>query len=216
MIDPRAATRFLATSPEHLNDEELLEFLLSYSSTHSKETTKALLSEFGNMANLLDASQQEILKTVSLTSGDLGLIRLVTELMRRYLLLRSDRGECLSNNIAVRKFLMGRFREEGCPPGIYALCLSGSQHVVGFHQIFPPEQRIADLSVKELAEVTLRHQTEHLYLATYRPEGPPEIDPKELSAFLNLSHILQILGINLRDSILLTDSTFLSCKEFVA
>ncbi len=216
MIDPRAATRFLATRHDQLNDEELLELLLSYSSPQGEEKAKALLADFGNMANLLDASQQEIPKNVFLEAGDLGLIRLVTELMRRYFLIRSDRGECLTTNISVRNFLMRRFLEENCPPGIYALCLSGGQYFAGFHLLLPVEQRISDLSVSQLAEVALRHQSEHLYLATYRPEGPPEIEPKELSAFLDLSRVLQNLGISLRDSILLTDSTFLSCREFVA
>ncbi|MBR4309093.1 MAG: hypothetical protein IKT58_05815 [Oscillospiraceae bacterium] len=213
MRHERLPSRFLATVPDQLSEEEILEILMSYTVEDAEYTAQDLLSRFGNLANILDATQKELQTKTDLRNQDIGLIRLVTEIIRRYYLIRSNLGPCLMTHLSIHKYFLNYFRENTRPEGFYLMGLSVTQHLICFEKVPGDVNNFSTISHRAFAEIALRFHVSTAFLAVYRPHAPAILTPAELSALMDLRHTLSTLGISLQDSILFTNDGIFSQSE---
>ena len=215
MRDDLIPSRFLTADLDQVPDTGLLALLMNYSVDDPYHTAQDLLSQYQNLANLLDATAKDLQSNTTLSKKDIGLIRLVTEITRRYYLQRSSVGECLGSNISLQKYIVRNFLNRKNPPGLYILCMSTVRNLEAVHLAIPGSTSILDLTPRMVASIALRHKALHLFIANYRPDVPIETDPGEVSHFEYLRNSLAALGLELQDGFLFTDTNFLTYREML-
>lgn len=109
--------RFLQRAPDALTDEELLTLLLHAGTGAEEPRTLAarLIGQFGSLGAALSASPEELASVEGMDASRALLLRLVTELHRRYYLSRPFSGARLTGTTDFGNFLLPFFygaREE--------------------------------------------------------------------------------------------------------
>ena len=109
--------RFLQRAPDALTDEELLTLLLHAGTGAEEPRTLAarLIGQFGSLGATLSASPEELASVEGMDASRALLLRLVTELHRRYYLSRPFSGARLTGTTDFGNFLLPFFygaREE--------------------------------------------------------------------------------------------------------
>ncbi len=215
MRDDLIPSRFLTADLDQVPDAGLLALLMNYSVEDPYHTAQDLLSQFQSLANLLDSTTKELQAKTTLSKKDIGLIRLVTEITRRYYLQRCTVGECLGTNISLQKYIVRNFLNRKNPPGLYILCTSNVRNLEAVHLAIPGNASILDLTPRMVASIALRHKGLHLFIANYRPDMPIELDPREVAHFDFLHNSLTDLGLELQEGFLFTDTNFLTYREMM-
>ena len=123
--------RFLQRAPDALTDEELLTLLLHAGTGAEEPRTLAarLIGQFGSLGAALSASPEELASVEGMDASRALLLRLVTELHRRYYLSRPFSGARLTGTTDFGNFLLPFFygaREEL----VYLLALDAEKPVV--------------------------------------------------------------------------------------
>lgn len=116
--------RFLQRAPDALTDEELLTLLLHAGTGAEEPRTLAarLIGQFGSLGAALSASPEELASVEGMDASRALLLRLVTELHRRYYLSRPFSGARLTGAISCCRFSTARGRSlytcwRWTPPG---------------------------------------------------------------------------------------------------
>ena len=103
--------RFLQRAPDALTDEELLTLLL-HAGTGAEEPqalAARLIGQFGSLGATLSASPEELASVEGMDASRALLLRLVTELHRRYYLSRPFSGARLTGTTDFGNFLLPFF-----------------------------------------------------------------------------------------------------------
>lgn len=208
----RQSARFLASLPDHLNQEELLELLLRYSEAEPEQTAQALLSHYGDLANVLDTTAEDLQESSDLSTKSLALVRLVAELHRRYLLIRSRPGPCLPGTASIHRYFLNLF-QEAKEEAAYLLCMNAARTVLDCSPLCKGSSNSHELSLRSITETALQYNASTIVLAYYRPKGEPVFRSEDAELAATLSHVLEPMEISLLDSFLFTESTFLTLFE---
>lgn len=204
---------FLAAMPDKLTDSQLLSYLLSYCETDPSLKADTLLARHGNLANLLDTGAKDLLMDRTLTDRGVSLVRLVSELYRRYLLIRSRTELFLKDNDAIANYLMPLFageREEI----LYLLSLDSSRKVLGCDKISQGDVNSVQLPLRTLLKEALLKEASAVVLAHNHPSGLGYPSKEDITTTKMLIKMLEPLDILLVDHLVFFDDSHFSMLEY--
>lgn len=206
----RLLRRFLLRNPDWLSDAELLELLLRFTPGDASARSAHLLQTFGNVGALLDAD------TLSLTGESdeqtALLLRLVSELQRRYFLSRALSETRLSDASAFGKYLLPHFigaSEEL----IYLLCLDATGKVLGCTKVGHGSINSADVPMRQLFQQALHCKASAVVLAHNHPSGIATPSQEDITLTLRLREALELLDITLLDHLIIASDDYISLRE---
>lgn len=212
MVDPHLHQKFAAQPPDKLSEAQLLSFLLAYCETDSTEKAQQLLSHHGNLANLLDAKSENMDAFPILSeNGDL-LLRLVAELHRRYLLIRSRMELRLLDRASVAEYFIPLFSNTS-DEAVFLLSMDDSRRVIDCSLLAKGELHSAHLPVRSLVKEALMKKASTVILAHNHPAGPLLPSKEDIQSTLTLKELLSPLGIVLSDHMIFNDSGYCSLVE---
>ena len=212
MRNPHVKEPFTANPPDALSDEELLSYLLNYSESDPTETAALLLRQFDNLANLLDANPMDLGTIENLSDKSTALIRLVAELQRRYLLIRSRPESRLHNRNDIVNYLTPLLANE-VEEVVFLLCLDEAKHVLGCSPIAKGTGNAAWLSPRSLVLEALLKKASYVVLAHNHPSGYPAPSQEDIGTSVALQELLRSLDICLLDHIIFTNTGYYSMVE---
>lgn len=204
---------FLAVNPDKLTESQLLTYLLSYCESDPKSKADILLGHHGNLANILDTRLEELLDDQVLSDSGLSLIRLVSELHRRYLLIRSRADLFLLDNEAIAHYLMPLFageREET----LYLLSLDSSRKVLGCDKLSQGDANSVLLPLRALVKEALLKEASAVVLAHNHPSGIGCPSAEDIATTKTLQKMLDPLNILLLDHLVFFNDSFCSMLEY--
>lgn len=204
---------FLTSKPDELADRQLLSFLLSYCDPESAKKADMLLAQYGNLANLLDTRPKDFLNDPILTEKEASLVRLVSELHRRYLLIRSRGDRFLRDRDSIANYLLPLFageREEI----IYLLSLDDSRRVLGCDKISQGEAGSVQLPLRVLLKEALLKEATAVVLAHNHPSGLGCPSNEDITTTEILQKMLVSLNITLIDHMVFFDDSYFSMSEY--
>lgn len=204
--------RLLASTGDHIPDEELLEYLLRYCDPDPAQKSQELLETFGNLANLLDAQVEDLEATALLDKSSVALVRLVSELHRRYLLIRSRSDQYLKDHTAIAQYLMPLFAGEQ-QEVIYLLSLNSARMVLGCTRLAQGNVGQVNLSVRALVKDALQKNASCIVLAHNHPSGLASPSQSDIHTTFSLRDMLEPLDITLLDHIVFSNDSYLSMRE---
>ncbi len=204
---------FLTSVPDKLTDAQLLSHLLSYSETDPHKKAEILLVQHGNLANLLDSEADVLLKNQTITDKGISLVRLVSELHRRYLLIRSRTELFLSDSEAIARYLMPLFAGER-DETLYLLSLDGSRRVLGCDKLSHGDTNSVHLPLRALLKEALLKEASSIVLAHNHPSGIGYPSEEDIMTTEILKRMLEPLDISLLDHLVFFDDRHFSMVEY--
>ena len=197
---------------DETSDDKLLELLLRYCGPESAQKSQDLLNSSGNIANLLDAPAKELTDQYGLDKETVTLIRLVAELHRRYLLIRSRSDTILRDHTSIAQYLMPLFAGETSEV-LYLLSLNGARMVLGCTKLNSGNLDQVNLNIRTLVKDAIDKNASYIVLAHNHPSGLGTPSTDDIHTTSSIRELLTPLGITLLDHLIFSNDNYLSMRE---
>lgn len=202
--------RFLLRNPDLLTDAELLELLLRFAPGDAHERCELLLHRFGGIGGILEADAGALASESDEQTALL--LRLVSELQRRYFLSRALTETRLCDTAAYGKYLLPHFLG-AAEEMVYLLCLDATGRVLGCEKIGHGSINSADVPMRRLVQQALQCKASGIVLAHNHPSGVAMPSDEDVMLTVRLQEALEILDVVLLDHIIIAADDYVSLRS---
>ena len=210
----RLKERFQKEGLAHFSDINALELLLFYAIPRqdTNPIAHALLDRFGSLAGVLDAREEDLKQVPGVGDSAALLLRLLPQLMGRYLQQSQQLGEILTTTAQCGRYLLPYFfscRDEK----VYLLSLDAKCKVLDCRLVQEGSVNTAGVSVRKIVEAALSANATSVVLAHNHTSGialPSEADKATTE---RLFTALDAVGILLADHIVVAGDDFVSLAD---
>ncbi len=210
----RLKDRFLSQGLSGFEDHNILELLLFYAlpRADTNEIAHRLLSKFGSLSAVFDASVEELCKVKGVSLHSATLIKLIPELTSVY---NSDKTKNIqfitsttdAGHYFVPKFY-GKKNEE-----VQILLLDDKRKIIKWEKLFEGTVNLSSITVKKIVELALNYNATGVIIAHNHPGGVALPSKKDLETTEKLYYALDILNIELCDHIIVADDDYVSLAD---
>ena len=209
----RVRERYLNTGLDTFQDYEALELLLFYAIPRkdTKSTAKNLISRFGSLPAVLDATVEE------LTEADLSpnaaiLLKLVPDMNRYYAVKTDGAGQKVHSTSDAGRILCAMFRHEQTE-SVRLLCLNAGGKVLKLALLNEGDINAVHFSVRKIVETALSAKAVSVILAHNHPGGTLTPSREDLDATNSAKAALSTVGIQLLDHLIISGDNYCSLRE---
>lgn len=210
----RLKQQFLMHGLDSMNEINVLELALFYAIPRQDTNPIAhrLLSQFGSLSRVMDASVEELIKQGGLTENAAILLKLIPEVARRQQLSRNDATAPLDSTRKCGDFLLPYFYG-ATDEKIYLLALDAKCKSLGCVNIFTGTINYAHLSVRRIVEEALKLKATSVVIAHNHTSGIAVPSQEDIQTTNSISHALDLVGVALADHIVVADGDYVSMAE---
>ncbi len=204
--------KFFTGSPDALEDTKILELLMQYCTDEPEVMAQRLLTHYPTIADLLEAEKQDLQIIEGMDKAGVLLLRLVTEMHRRYFLSRNPPASILTCPADYGRYLLPYFyaaRNET----VYLLMLDAACTVINCRMIGSGSVNSANVPIRRLVQEAIAANATGIVLAHNHPSGITMPSREDVEITLRLQDTLALLEINLLDHIIVADDTYISLRE---
>lgn len=210
----RPRERLLQHGATVLSDSELLAIFLRTGSAKASaiEMARQLITEFGSLFELLNASQEQLLACHGMGQAKVAHLLAALELGRRYVNQQLQESQQLNQPDLVKHYLTQQLRHE--IREVFAVLFLNSQlQLVHFDKLFYGSITQCQVYVQEVLRSAIQHRAVNLIIA----HNHPDTDATPSQADIDLTHQLhsacQLLDIHLIDHVIVGRNQTLSFAE---
>ncbi len=210
----RPREKLLSRGPAALSDAELLAIFLRTGVTGKTavDLARDLLSRFGSLRVLLEASQQTFCEAPGLGTAKYTQLQAVLEMNRRYLGEKLERGQALTSPEDTRAYLTARLRDQ--PREIFCCLFLDTRHrVLAFEELFHGTLDGAAVYPREVVKQALAHNAAAVILAHNHPSGVAEPSQADEALTQRLKDALALVDIRVLDHLVVGDGDIASFAE---
>lgn len=210
----RPREKLLSRGPAALSDAELLAIFLRTGVTGKTavDLARDLLSRFGSLRVLLEASQQTFCEAPGLGTAKYVQLQAVLEMNRRYLGEKLERGQALTSPEDTRAYLTARLRDQ--PREIFCCLFLDTRHrVLAFEELFHGTLDGAAVYPREVVKQALAHNAAAVILAHNHPSGVAEPSQADKALTQRLKDALALVDIRVLDHLVIGDGDITSFAE---
>jgi DNA repair protein RadC len=210
----RPRERLLKLGSEALSAQEILAVILGRGTRGESVmmTSQKLLSRFGNLKGVANASAEELIQTTGIGPAKATQIKAVLELSRR---LEADAGEKPKpvlkspEDVAaeVRSQLKGKKKEH-----FLVLCLDTRNRLINRKLVSMGSLDTSIVHPREVFKEAVSSCAASVIFAHNHPSGDPEPSKEDIELTKRLAKAGEILGIDVLDHIIVCDQGFVSLK----
>jgi len=203
----RPREKLLRLGENSLTDAELLSIFLrvGVKGKSAVELSQDLLDEFGDLNNLLNASQSEFCKAKGLGEAKFVQLKAVLEMAKRHFESGLKKGQAFTQPEAVARYLMlelGHLQRER-----FGLMLLDQQHqLIKFDVLFEGTLNQAQVHAREVVKSVLNHHAAAVILAHNHPSGAPDPSQSDIELTLQLQQALTLIEVRVLDHIIIGDN----------
>jgi len=196
----RPRERLLALGPANLSDAELLAILLrtGVAGRSAVDLARDLLSHFGSISDLLNASRSNFSLARGLGDAKLFRLQAVLELARRHFAEELRVSPDIASPQAVFRFLQAEFDGE-TQEVLGALYLDNRHRVLAFARLFFGTFDQAAVNPREVVRAVMRHNAAAVILAQNHPSGVAEPSHTDRRIIERLAEALNLIDVRLLD-----------------
>ncbi|MCL2367741.1 MAG: DNA repair protein RadC [Oscillospiraceae bacterium] len=210
----RLREQFLDHGLDSFADHQTLELLLCYSVRQGdvNPTAHALMNHFGSLSAVFEASPQDLLEVKGIGEISMSLIRLVTELGRRYQLDKASAGQVLDSTERAGHYVLPLFHGL-TDEAVYLVCLDGQRRVIHREQLAQGSVNAINFSIRRAVEVALKRKAVYVILAHNHPSGLALPNVTDIATTEQLILALAPLNLRLADHIIVAAGDFVSMRD---
>ena len=209
----RVRERYLNTGLDAFRDYEALELLLFYAIPRkdTKSTAKNLISRFGSLPAVLDATLEELTEA-GLSPNAAILLKLVPDMNRYYAVKTDGAGQKVHSTSDAGRILCAMFRHEQTE-SVRLLCLNAGGKVLKLALLNEGDINAVHFSVRKIVETALSAKAVSVILAHNHPGGTLTPSREDLDATNSAKAALSTVGIQLLDHLIISGDNYCSLRE---
>jgi DNA repair protein RadC len=210
----RAKAEFLSRGLEGLPDHRVLELILFYALPQGDVNPLAhrLIDQFGSLAGVLDATAEQLTSVPGVGQHTAVLLKLFPAVGGRYLQGRTALGDLIETSWDIRNLFTPYFfgaRNEMA----YLACLDAKHKLLGVRKLGEGSVNAAEITSRKVVEAALALNTSVVILAHNHTSGIATPSHEDLLTTRHLFQLLQQVGIQLYDHVILVDDDMLSLRD---
>lgn len=210
----RLRQRFQTEGLDSFNEIQMLELLLFYAIPRKDTNLIAhgLLDHFGSVAQVLDASVEELREVPGVGENAAVFLSLIAQSYRYYLVNKAKHA-CALRSIEecgsyLCSFFQGRRNEM-----VYLLCLDAKCGVLGCKMIAEGSVNSASVPIRKVVETALTTNATAVILAHNHPSGVALPSDEDAQTTFMIAEALSMVGIQLIDHIVVADNDYVSVRQ---
>jgi DNA repair protein RadC len=210
----RPREKLLLRGSAALSDAELLAIFLrtGCAGKSAVDLARDLLSTFGGLRQLLEASKKEFCLAHGLGPAKYVQLQAVLEMSRRHLSETLTRTSAFDSSHAVKQFLSSQLRHKSSE--VFAVLFLDSQHrMLSFDELFHGTINAASVYPREVVKAALKYNAAAVILSHNHPSGIAEPSSSDCSITQQLSAALQLIDVRCLDHIIVGDGETISLAE---
>jgi len=210
----RLRKRFQQVGINSFEDYEVLELLLfnSIPQADTKPLAKALLKEYGSISNVFEADYNDLLKTNGIGPKSAFLLNLMPQISRRYIENARRDSNVVDSGAAAGYFLLDKYI--GYDKEMVGLiCLDAKSRVKNFSFIHEGSVNAAEICLRKILEVAIKHNATAVVLAHNHPDGYALPSNEDINTTKFIADALKLLAITLVDHVIIADGDFVSIND---
>ena len=209
----RVRERYLNTGLDTFQDYEALELLLFYAIPRkdTKSTAKNLISRFGSLPAVLDATLEELTEA-GLSPNAAILLKLVPDMNRYYAVKTDGAGQKVHSTSDAGRILCAMFRHEQTE-SVRLLCLNAGGKVLKLALLNEGDINAVHFSVRKIVETALSAKAVSVILAHNHPGGTLTPSREDLDATNSAKAALSTVDIQLLDHLIISGDGYCSLRE---
>ncbi|HEX2668658.1 MAG TPA: DNA repair protein RadC [Gammaproteobacteria bacterium] len=210
----RPREKLLQQGAASLSEAELLAIFLrtGVKGKSAVDLARQLLSDFGGLRALLNASQEDFCATLGLGPAKYAQLQACLEMARRHLGEALERGKPLTDPAATRKYLLAKLRD--MPHEVFAcLYLDNRHRVIAFEELFRGTIDGTSVHPREVVRAALKHNAAALIFAHNHPSGVAEPSDADRRLTRRLQDALALVDIRVLDHFVVGDGEVASFAE---
>jgi len=210
----RLRERFERSGLEGFHDHEVLELVLCYAIPRRdvKPVAKELLSQFGSLASVLDASLARLQQVDGVGPNAAILLTLLPRILDRYQQDRWKQKPTFNSTqqaVAYLSSMLGTFRDER----FCILTLNSSNSLIAMEEIQKGSVNRTAVFPRQVVEACMKHRATAVILAHNHPGGDPNPSTADRHLTRKLKKILNDLDIQVHDHIIVAGLNHFSFAE---
>jgi len=168
----RVRERFLSAGLQSFPPHNVLEFLLFYSIPRqdTNEIAHRLMSRFGSLSGVLEASFEELCKVKGIGENSATLIIFVSQLARRYFAEQAEEKKSFDSSEALRQFVVSLFMGMKTEAA-FMLCLNNAGQLLHCCRVSLGTKYAVALDNRTLLETAFRYNATKVVLAHNHSNG---------------------------------------------
>ena len=199
---------------ESLAEHEVLEYLLYFTNARrdTNRTAHALLERFGDLAGVLEASEEELCQVEGMGPVSARLLHLMPQVSSCYHRSRENDARRLRTLEQTTRYLARRFcgvRVEQ----VLLICLDRQRRILSADWLGEGGRDEVDLPVHAAIAQAVRMRARYAVLAHNHPSGDALPSRQDLEATAEIARGMYLVGIELLDHFIVTDSECLSLRQ---
>lgn len=210
----RMKDRFLNSGLHNFQPHEVLELLLFYAIPRrdTNPIGHRLVERFGSISNVFAAPFSELIQVEGVSENSATLLKLIPELFRYYQSDLCAAPELINSTELAVKYLSAKFvgyeTEE-----VLLLCLDSKRSLIACEHVFSGSVNSAQISVRRLVELCLRHNATGAILSHNHPGGLALPSHEDLVTTNKIERALDMIGVELLDHIIYADGDCVSLAD---
>lgn len=210
----RLKDRFRSEGLDHFDERHVLELLLFYCIPQQDTAPLAqrLLDHFGSVAQVLEASAEELEKVSGVGYNVSTLLTLTTAIGRYYLVNRTMNTVILATTTECGRYLMNHFHGRRNET-VFLLCLDAKCKVLCCKEVGEGSVNSANIPVRRVVEMALGVNASAVILAHNHPSGVAVPSHEDILTTKRLAVALDAVEIELADHIVVSDDDFVSMVQ---
>lgn len=210
----RLKNRFRQEGLDGFDEVNVLELLLFYAIPQKDTNPIAhrLLDRFGSLAQVLEATPEELEKVPGIGDNAATLVTLTTALARYYMVNRTAQSMVLASTEQCGDYLLPYFigrRNET----VFILCLDAKCKVLGCKEVGEGSVNSASVPIRRIVELALGMNATTVILAHNHPSGLALPSGDDVQTTRRLAAALDGVDITLADHIIVADDDYVSLAQ---
>ncbi|MBU2706354.1 DNA repair protein RadC [Zooshikella marina] len=210
----RPRERLLAMGASALSDAELLAIFLrtGVKGKTAVDLARELLTTFGGLRPLLEATQQEFCQAHGLGTAKYVLLQAVLEMATRHLEAQLAEGASLQSSTQTKRYVQGKLRHYTYE--VFAVLYLNSQHqIIRFEELFRGTLNAAAVYPREVVKQALMLNAAAVILVHNHPSGDTEPSQSDCYITEQLQAALELIDVRVLDHLIVGNADVLSFAE---
>lgn len=210
----RMKKRFMKYGADSFDDINLLELILFYAipRTDTNLLAHALLDRFGSFSAVMEASPSQLMEVEGVGENTAALLHLIPAVSQRYVQGKTPADQALSTPAEAARYLIPLYMYE-TDEVIRAVFLDARDRPIACRELSRGVVDAATISSRKLAEDALRNRASAVILSHNHPSGVALPSAEDEFTTQQMARALEILGIELRDHIVIAGCEYVSMRE---
>lgn len=210
----RMKEQFLENGLDRFNAHQVLELLLFYAipQRDTNPIAHELLSRFGSLSKVLDASPEELMAVDGISFHTATLLKLSRELVGRYHQDATSGYVYLDDPAKLVEYLRAKFLNQK-HESVYLLCMDNRFKVLACEMINSGTLTTVQLDLGKIINIASHSRATIAVLAHNHPAGSAKASEEDISTTLSVSETLDLINVELLDHFIFAPVDYISMRK---